>query len=114
MRIILILLVIAIPSIAFAADWKKVQGIYAVTAEHYIDPSDDEPKDSHYRIQLKGKSAKDLYRAMKVEPVKDECTDALAKNIGDMQCLYFKGETTYECHFSINLAKQKIEYGVAC
>ena len=114
MRVILIFLTMVVSTSAFSADWKNINGIYAVTSKGYIDPSEDEQKDSHYRIQLRGKSAKDLYTAIKVKPVIDECTGGMAKNIGDMQCLYFKEGSKYECHFSIDIAKQKIEYGVAC
>jgi hypothetical protein len=97
-----------------SADWEKIEGIYAVTSKGYLDPADNEQQDSHYRIQLKGKSAKDLYLAMKAKPATDECTGGMAKNINDMQCIYYKGSNTYECHFSIHVATQKIEYGVAC
>ena len=51
---------------------------------------------------------------MSVEPIEDECTGGMAKHIQHMQCLYFAGDETYECHFSINIAKQEIEYGIAC
>ena len=110
---ILCLLLLASHTV-FSADWKSIDGIYAVTAESYLDPSDDEPKDSHYRFQLKGVAAKELYQAMKVVAVTDECTGGLAKTIGEMQCLFFQSGNTYECHFSINIAKQSIHYGVAC
>ena len=114
MRIITILFAIAIAPIAHSADWKSLNGTYAFTSNGYLDPADDEQQDSHYRIQLKGNSAKDLYEAMKVKAVKDECAGDLAKNIGNMQCLYFQRDSSYECHFSINIAKQVIEYGIAC
>jgi hypothetical protein len=97
-----------------AADWHPITGTYAVTPKYYLDPPPDQKNNSHYRIQITGKSAKDLYNAMTTNPVKDECTGGLAKNIEEMQCLYFKNNDTYECHFSINIAKQKIEYGVVC
>lgn len=114
MRNLLTLIIIIISPSAFSTDWKDIKGIYAVTSKGYLDPAEDEAKDSHYRIQLQGESAKDLYLAMKVKPVKDECTGAEAKNIDEMQCLYFKRDSMYECHFSINVENQKIEYGVAC
>ena len=79
-----------------------------------IDPPDHLPSDSHYRFQLTGSSAKDLYLAMKAEPKTDECTGGMAKNIKDMQCIYFKESANYECHFSINISEQEIEYGVPC
>ena len=72
-----------------AADWNKIDGIYAVTSIGYLDPSSDEAPDSHYRIELKGSSAKDLYHSMKVEAEIDECTGGRAKNINEMQCKYF-------------------------
>lgn len=110
--IICLLVFFALP--ALAADWKEIEGIYAVTAEGYLDPASDEQKDSHYRFQLRGNSAKDMYAAMKVVPVRDECTGALAKNIKEMKCLFYESTPTYECHFSIVLQSQEITYGVAC
>jgi hypothetical protein len=101
-------------SASYAADWKPVKGTYAVTAQNYLDPSEEEPKDSHVRFQLSGETAKDIYLAMKVAEKPDECTGAAAKQIGEMQCLFYKNEKKYACHFSLNVAQQKIEYGVAC
>ncbi len=114
MKFIIIFLSILLTQTAWSADWKKIEGIYAVTPKGYLDPAENEQKDSHYRIQLKGLSARDLYTAMKVKPILDDCTGGMAKNINEMQCLFYKDTVTYECHFSINISKQKIEYGVAC
>jgi hypothetical protein len=107
------LMATSIPA-SYAADWKPVKGTYAVTAQNYLDPSEEEPKDSHVRFQLSGETAKDIYLAMKVAEKPDECTGAAAKQIGAMQCLFYKNEKKYACHFSLNVAQQKIEYGVAC
>ena len=112
--LLFVAIIIASTSTLWAADWKPVKGTYAVTAQNYLDPSDSEPKDSHVRFQLSGETAKDLYLAMKVAEKPDECTGATAKQIGEMQCLYYKKEKKYACHFSLNVAQQKIEYGVAC
>lgn len=116
MRTFVILAVAAmmIPVASTAADWKSVNGTYAVTAKNYLDPPEDEPKDSHVMFQLSGGTAKDIYLAMKVAEKPDECTGATAKQIGDMQCLFYKNEKKYACHFSLNVPQQKIEYGVAC
>ena len=107
MRILTVLISLIFSQAALSADWEKIEGIYAITPESYIDPSENEKKDSHYRIQLKGQSAQDLYLAMKAKPVIDECTGGMAKNVSDMQCLYYKATNSYECHFSINISKQK-------
>jgi hypothetical protein len=100
--------------LACAADWKDLTGIYAITGEDYLDPPTGQKENTHLRLQLTGDSAKDLYDSMSVEPIEDECTGGMAKHIQHMQCLYFADDNTYECHFSINIAEQNIEYGIAC
>src|SRR5262245_41731337 len=95
---------------AAAADWKPLRGTYAITAKSVVDPSDEEPKDSHFRVQLTGASAMELYRAMKVAEQPDECTGAVVKRVGEMQCLAYKREKKYECHFSIDVMRQRIEH----
>jgi hypothetical protein len=97
-----------------ASDWKAIEGLYAVTPKNYLDPSEGEIKDSHYRFQLKGEAAKDLYNAMKAKPAKDECTGGMAKTQGEMRCTFYEQGKSYDCNFSINIVEQKIEYGVAC
>ena len=114
MKFKILILSIFFTQVVWSAEWSEIEGIYALTAKNLIDPAENEQKDSHFRIQLTGSSAKDLYTSMKTDPVVDECTGGLAKNINDMQCLFFMASDTYECHFSINISKQKIEYGVVC
>lgn len=97
-----------------AAEWKPLQGNYAVTPEHYLDPSESEPKDSHYRIQFSGQAAEDLFNAMKVPASKDECTGAMSKRVGEMMCLRRLSPENFECSFSVNVMAQKIEQGVSC
>ena len=103
---------LAIDSVA--ADWEPLQGSYAITARNYLDPSDAEPRDSHMRFQLSGDAARDLYFAMKVAEKRDACTGATARTVGEMQCVFYKDDQRYACSFSIDVARQKIEYGVAC
>lgn len=101
-------------SLAQAADWKPIQGTVAITPATLVDPADSERKDSHIRFQLTGRSARDLFVAMKVAPVRDDCTGGMAKRIGEMQCVQFTARGRYECSFSVDIMAQKIEYGVAC
>jgi len=65
-------------------------------------------------LQLTGGAARDLYRAMKAAVVRDECTGASLKQVGDMRCRYYANNKRYECDFSIDIARQKIDYGVPC
>lgn len=99
---------------AHSAEWNELEGIYAVTAKNYLNQSVAESNETHYRIQLKGQSAEDLYRAISGKPALGDCTSGMAKNAGEMQCLYFGKENKYECHFSINLEQQSVEYGISC
>lgn len=110
----MLVLLAATPHGVFAADWKPLSGTYAVTAENYLDPAPEEPKNSHFRFQLTDSAAKDLYLAIPGNPSFDECTGAQAKSAGELQCLYFKDGARYECAFSIDLIEHKVEYGVAC
>lgn len=114
MRVTLLLMLLVTASFASASEWKPLSGTYAVTAESYLDPPEGENPRSHYRFQLTGESAKDLYEAMSAEAIVDDCTGARAKNLGNMQCLYFEADARFDCHFSINLVNQEIESGVAC
>ena len=114
MKLLALTLLLASSTLSYAEDWKDVTGIYAITAEDYLDPPPEQKENTHFRLQLTGDSAKDLYNAMSVEPIEDECTGGMAKSIQQMKCLYFASDNTYECHFSINIAEQKIEYGIAC
>lgn len=112
-KAVLVLLAIT-PYGAYAADWKPLSGTYAVTAENYLDPAPEEPKNSHFRFQLTGSAARDLYMAIPGGSSLDECSGAQAKSSGELQCLYFKDGTKYECAFSLDLIERKVEYGVAC
>jgi hypothetical protein len=102
-----------LPSTAMSDDWKPLQGQYAITAQN-LEPAEDELLDTHFRIQLTGVTAKELYDSMKVPETKDECTGAARRVVGKMRCLRFEDSKWYECDFSVNVMKQKIEYGVSC
>ncbi len=114
MKLLALMFLLASSTLALAGDWKDVTGIYALTPADYLDPPPGQKGNTHFRLQLTGDSAMDLYDAMPVEPIEDECTGGMAKSIQQMRCLYFENDGTYECHFSINIAEQKIEYGIAC
>jgi len=99
---------------AQAAEWKPVTGTYAITEKNLLDPSAEEPRDTHFRLQLTGAAASDLYQAMNAAAIRDECTGAGLKQIGDLRCRYYANDARYECDFSIDIARQKIDYGVPC
>jgi len=95
---------------------KALKGDYFIWGKTLIDPPKIEPKNTHFYLHLEGASAKALWKTMKVEPVYDECLDdgSTTKIIGNMQCTESKDKTCYDCYFSIDVEKQKIERGVSC
>ena len=109
-KLITITAVLIISTSVTAAEWHKISGTYAITARDMVSSVED----SHLRIQLKGKSAQDLFNAMKVNEKIDECTGGMSKSVGEMECLYFTDTKKYECHFSVDIMRQKIEYGLSC
>ena len=96
-----------------AIESQPLEGSFFVSPQGYIDPSPEE-KNTHYRILLKGQSAKELYDLMESEIKIDRCTEAKSKTVGAMQCFHFENKRGYECNFSIDVENQKIEFGRAC
>lgn len=100
---------------AHAAERKPVTGTYAIiTANNFLGPEEQEPRDTHFRLQLTGAAASHLYQAMKSAVVHDECTGASLKQVGDTRCRHYASDKRYECDFSIDIAGRKIDYGVPC
>jgi hypothetical protein len=108
MKTILLLFLSIISSVAIAADWKSLEGDYALTPEAHLTPPTPELEDMHFRFRLTGDSARDLYHAINAEGMVDECSGARAKQLSNIQCLYFKKKDQYECRFSINLRDNTI------
>lgn len=94
---------------------KSLTGKYAVYGSTLIDPDLAKPQDSNFYFFLEGEPARDMYIAMKEKPVIDACRDdgSLSKTSGNIACVETP-EKTYECSFSINLATQAVEGGLAC
>ena len=112
--IVLMVLLTSLSLGAHAEQWQPLSGIYAVTAENYLDPAPDEPGNSHFRLQLTGSSARDLYLAIPGDAAFDECTGGQFKASGEVRCVYYVEDELYECAFSINLLEHRLEYGIAC
>lgn len=111
---ILLFALACIPVSALSADWKPLAGTYAVTGANPIDPPPGESQTSHYRVQLTGASAKDLFLAIPGPTARDDCTGGQSKSAGQLRCLYFNDSDSYECAFAIDLVDNEIDYGVPC
>lgn len=115
MRTLVLLFLSIIASGSMAADWKPLEGAYALTPEAYLGPPTHDRKESHFNVHLTGDSARDLYHAINAEDMIDECSGAASKQLSNIQCLYFKKDDQYECRFSINLRDNSIaDQSVAC
>ena len=97
-----------------AADWKEIQGLYSIEGQSDQKLERKDNKTQQYTIQLVGSSAKDMYTRLKSKEKMDECTGALLKKQGAIHCLFYERAKEYECNFSINLRKSKIEKAETC
>ncbi|WP_415883998.1 hypothetical protein ACMXYX_11130 [Neptuniibacter sp. QD72_48] len=95
-------------------NWSQIEGSYVLTGSELIDPDPSTPLKTHLRFSLTGKVAQDLYQAMDVDVVIDECTGLPSKSVKDMRCYFEKSDDSYLCDFSIDIAEQVIGYGLSC
>lgn len=112
-RIITVLLFTGIASIAVAAEWRSIEGDYAITEADYPDAPEGQVK-THFRLQLSGSTAKELYDALPAGFEKDLCSGAEMRSSGDLRCYYTADQQRYECDFSINLKTSEVDYGTSC
>ena len=64
-----------VPAVA-APDHDKpatLTGTYSIGATSLTDPAPEDKKDALLRLYLTGKAARDLFAALNVKPVKDQC-----------------------------------------
>ena len=104
----LLLAAIAIPA-ASQEDAKALTGTYAIAGKEAIDPPPGQPTDTHLQLFLTGDSARDLYRAMKVKEVPDECIghEARSKFQGGIACTKHAGGKEYECSLALDPSRAR-------
>ena len=100
---------------AAPATTHSLSGSYEIGGKTLIDPPENEAQDTHFRVYLTGKPAKDLYLAMHVRPVKDECLmdGSITKAIGGTACTKLSNGA-FECSFSVNIKSQRVESASVC
>ena len=110
----LLLVAIAIP--AASQEPKTLTGTYAIAGKEAVDPPPDQPRDTHLQLYLSGNSARDLYKAMKVKAVPDECigSGAQSKFEGGIACTMHAGGKEFECSLAIDIKNQKVDPVYAC
>jgi len=111
----LLLAAVAIPASSQDAP-KPLTGSYAIAGKEAIDPPPDQARDTHLQLFLTGAAARDLYNALKVKAVADECIGggARSKLQGAIACTMQAGGKEYECSLAIDLKNQKLDSIYAC
>ena len=111
----LLLASFAIPASSQEAS-KALSGTYAIAGKDAIDPPPGQPADTHLQLYLDGSAARDLYRAMKVKAMPDDCIGAGAhsKFLGGIACTELEGGKKYECSLAIDIQGQKLDPVYAC
>ena len=90
---------------------KKLTGSYMLAGKDAVDPPPGQPQDTHLQLYLDGDAARDLYQAMKVKAMPDECIghDAHTKFQGGIACTMHAGGKDFECSFAIDIKNQKLD-----
>jgi hypothetical protein len=116
MRIIVAIVIAVLCGAAGAADYQPLEGAYAIGGATLIDPPQSEPQDTHFYLDLEGRAARDLYRALKAKAVDGACGEPgdLTKRQGGVQCTMVKGGKEYHCAFGVELRTQRVVGAVVC
>jgi hypothetical protein len=103
------------PALALAASG-SLNGSYELGGKTLIDPPDGEPQDTHLRLFLEGGAARDLFAALDVKAVEDECLadGSMTKSLGGIACTMHADGHTYECSFAVNIKSRTVEGASAC
>ena len=110
-----LLATIAVPA-ASQEEARALTGTYAIAGKEAIDPPPGQPTDTHLQLFLTGDSARELYQAMKVKEVPDECIghQARSKFQGGIACTKHAGGKEYECSLAIDIKAQTLDAIYAC
>ena len=102
-------------ALAGAGTYKDFTGSYLFANDSFHERGEG-PQDTHVYFSFEGEFARDLYNAMKVKPVSDNCDvkGSKTKEINQMQCNLDPDGKSYRCWFGIDIKKQKIVNAVSC
>lgn len=99
-----------------AADYQPLHGTYKIGGATLLDPPANEPQTTHFYVDLHGRTARDLYEALKAKAIDGVCGEPgdLTKRSGSVQCTKVKGGKEYYCAFGIELRSNRVVSGVVC
>jgi len=97
-----------------AAEFKKLEGSYAVASENIVDPAPDE-KNDRLIVFIQGSAAKETYQAMSAPPRKNSCDAAIrTKTAGGLACSRNLSRGDYQCTVGILLKSGASVSAVTC
>lgn len=83
--------------------YRKLSGSYAIASSHLVDPGPAQKRDRAVFL-LESDAARDLYKAMKGNAVRDPCSEELTtKTAGGLACSKEVGREVYTCVFGVKL-----------
>lgn len=95
-----------------AAEFKKLEGSYALTSESMVDPAPD-AKHDRLVVFIEGSAAKEAYQAMSAPARKNACDAAIrTKTSGGLACSRNLSRDDYQCTVGV-LLKSGVSVGAA-
>ncbi|HEY9256289.1 MAG TPA: hypothetical protein VIP30_17355 [Stenotrophomonas sp.] len=97
-----------------AAEFKKLEGSYALTSESMVDPAPD-AKHDRLVVFIEGSAAKEAYQAMSAPARKNACDAAIrTKTAGGLACSRNLSRDDYQCTVGVLLKSGASVSAVAC
>jgi len=116
MKAVIAIAAVLLSNSALAADYRPLQGEYAIGGKTLFDAPPDEAQNTHLYVDLEGTAAHDLYEALPGPARVGVCGGSkdLTKRSGSVQCTLDKAAKEYHCAFGIELRTQRVVDGVVC
>ncbi len=93
-----------------------LKGSLTIRGATIVDPPPEEPTNTHAAFLVSGPAARALFDAIATPAHADECLGegSVSKSAGNVVCSRRSDGKDYECSFSIDLVRQRIDLGQAC
>jgi len=94
---------------------KKLAGTYSIGTASLTDPAPGESSDALLRLYLTGDAAKDLFKALRAKPERDECFDdgTMTKVSGELLCARHPSGS-HECWIGVNIESPSLAPAFVC
>ncbi|MBO9492356.1 hypothetical protein J7384_18485 [Endozoicomonas sp. G2_1] len=115
MRILLFCLLFYGTIAIAGSPFQKLAGLFHISSAPQADLEEPLISNSHLYLSLSGDAAKSTYEAMKIEPQISYCgEDHFEKRAENFSCSFYFTKNVYECSFSIDINRGKLDLGGVC